>query len=81
MLENGVGLLSGRWSLVEGWSAFFGFVDHAETGYVPAEGWDGVIWVECVGNGCVASCRRVSPARITLLARAPFALRKGRIGV
>ena len=55
MLEDGVGLLSGRWGLVEGWSAFFGFVDHAETGNVAAEGRDRVIWIEGVGDGCVVS--------------------------
>ena len=76
MLEDGVGLFSRRWSLVECWTAFFGFVDDAEAGYVSAEGWDWVVGIEGVGDGV-----RASPARIALLARAPFALRRGVVGV
>jgi len=56
VLEDGVGLFSGRRSFVECWSALFGFVDHAETGYVAAEGWDGVFGVEGVGDGGVICC-------------------------
>ena len=78
MLEDSVGLFSRRWSLFECWTAFFGFVDDAEAGYVSAEGWDGVVGIEGVGYGGVGCGCRASPARI---ARAPFALRRGEVGV
>ena len=80
MLEDVVGLLSGRWSLVEGRSAFFGFVDHAEAGYVAAESWDGVVRIEGVGDGCVGVPLLPGHPPLALLAP-PYASRRGWVGV
>ena len=77
MLEDGVGLFSGRRGLVECWTAFFGFVDDAEAGYVSAEGWDRVVGIEGVGDGGVICGRRASPARIASARSRPLRFAKG----
>ena len=50
MLKDCGGALPEARHFAECRAALFGFVDCAETGYVAAERWDGVVGVECVSN-------------------------------